>query len=76
MLRKKQGSCDLLPQMFLPLFQYFLVVQTTISTVVGMKKSYDDFCIVGELSGRRFVIRNGKKGCKRQNSKYRNLLNS
>jgi hypothetical protein len=52
MLRKKQGSCDLLPQMFLPLFQYFLVVQTTISTVVGMEKSYDDFCIVGELSGR------------------------
>ena len=38
----------------------FLVVQTTVSTVVGFEKGYDDFCLVGELSGRRFVISNGK----------------
>jgi hypothetical protein len=41
-------------------FILFLVVQTTVSTVVGMEKHYDDFCLVGELSGRRFVISNGK----------------
>ena len=32
-------------------FILFLVVQTTVSTVVGMEKSYDNFCIVGELGG-------------------------
>ena len=41
-------------------FILFLVVQTTVSTVVSMEKHYDDFCLVGELSGRRFVISNGK----------------
>ena len=41
-------------------FILFLVVQTTVSTVVGMEKHYDDFCLVGELSGRRFVVSNGK----------------
>ena len=42
-------------------FILFLVVQTTVSTVVGMQH-YDDFCLVGELSGRRFVVSNGKFG--------------
>ena len=32
-------------------FILFLAVQTTVSPVVGMEKSYDDFCIVGELGG-------------------------
>ena len=43
-------------------FILFSVVQTTVSTVVGMEKHYDDFCLVGELSGRRFVVSNGKFG--------------
>jgi len=30
-------------------FILFLAVQTTVSPVVGMEKSYNDFCIVGEL---------------------------
>ena len=42
----------------------FLVVQTTVSPVISeiydSQKHYDDFCLVGELSGRRFVIINGK----------------
>ena len=42
----------------------FLVVQTTVSPVISeiydSQKHYDDFCLVGELSGRRFVISNGK----------------
>ena len=35
-------------------FILFLVVQTTVSTVVGMEKSYGDFCMVGELVIIRF----------------------
>jgi len=42
----------------------FLAVQTTVSPVLSeiydSQKHYDDFCLVGELSGRRFVISNGK----------------
>jgi len=41
-------------------FILFLAVQTAVSTIVAMEQSYDDFCLVGELSGRRFVIINGK----------------
>ena len=45
-------------------FILFLVVQTTVSPVISEmhddEKHYDDFCLVGELSGRRFVIINGK----------------
>ena len=34
-------------------FILFLAVQTTVSTVVAMERSYIDFCIVGELSDGR-----------------------
>ena len=41
-----------------------MAVQTTVSPVLSeiydSQKHYDDFCLVGELSGRRFVISNGK----------------
>ena len=32
-------------------FILFLAVQTTVSTAVAMEKSYNNFCIVGELGG-------------------------
>ena len=45
-------------------FILFLAAQTTVSPVISeiydSQKHYDDFCLVGELSGRRFVISNGK----------------
>ena len=33
------------------LFILFLVVQTTVSTVVGMEKHYDDFCLFVSFKG-------------------------
>lgn len=45
-------------------FILFLVVQTTVSPTISeiydSQKHYDDFCLVSELSGRRFVMSDGK----------------